>query len=383
MASHSEPVTIGLLFSQTGVTSVIETTQRQAALLAVDQINQSGGIGGRELKVVDSDPASAPKKFRSEAERLLNAGVATVFGCYMSSARKAVLPVVEQRRALLFYPTLYEGFEFSPCCIYSGAVPNQNSRWLADYLVETYGDRFFFVGSNYVYPYETNRIMRDLLSHRGATVLDEVYIPLDPHQEDLDRVIARIKAAGSVVVFSTVVGAGSVRFYQAYDRAGFDRTRQPIASLTSGEPEMLAMGADAAAGNVTAAPYFSVVDTPENQRFVTAYRARFGEEAPISAGTEAAYFQVHLFAEAARRTGETDRDSLLRTLPTFSYEAPQGPVRVEASTHHTYLWPRVAAVADDGVFQIVREATGPVRPDPYLIEYGEDLVHLSAARSSG
>lgn len=379
MASRNEPVTIGLLFSQTGVTSVIERTQRQAAMLAVEEINRAGGIDGQELLVEDSDPASDPLKFRSEAERLLDAGVATIFGCYMSSTRKAVLPVVEQRRKLLFYPTLYEGFEFSSCCIYSGAAPNQNSRWLADYLTETYGLRYFFVGSNYVFPYESNRIMRDLLFHRGAKVVDEVYIPLRPQEDDIRRAIDRIKAAGPVVIFSTVVGEGSVRFYKAYDRAGFDRSKHPIASLTSGEPELLAVGPEASVGNVTAAPYFSVLETEANRRFTTAYRDRFGAETPISAGTEAAYVQVQLFAEALRRVGVADRENLLRVLPTFSYDAPQGPVQVEESTHHTYLWPRVAVVGESGRFEIVREASAPVRPDPYLIEYDNEF-DVSATR---
>ncbi|KFE36181.1 transporter substrate-binding domain-containing protein [Thioclava atlantica] len=380
MAFHPEPVTIGLLFSQTGVTSVIERTQRQAAMLAVEEINDAGGIDGREILIEDSDPASDPVRFKSEAERLIDVGATTIFGCYMSSTRKAVLPVVEQRRALLFYPTLYEGFEFSSSCVYSGAAPNQNSRWLADYLTDTYGDRFVFVGSNYVFPYESNRIMRDLLLHRGAQVLDEVYIPLRHNEDYIERAIARIKAAGPAVVFSTVVGEGSVRFYQAYDRAGFDRSVQPIASLTTGEPELLEVGKDASIGNVTAAPYFSVLKTEANLRFVAAYHRRFGPDHPISAGTEAAYFQVHLFAEAVRRAGATDRDSVLRSLPTFSYEAPQGAVQVEEATHHTSLWPRVAVVGENGQFEIVREAAAPVKPDPYLIEYDKEF-QLAAPRT--
>ncbi|MPQ94937.1 transporter substrate-binding domain-containing protein [Thioclava sp. JE_KL1] len=383
MAFDNEPVAVGLLFSQTGVTSVIERTQRQAALLAIEEINNAGGIDGRELLIEDSDPASDPLRFKSEAERLIDVGAKTIFGCYMSSARKAVLPVVEQRRALLFYPTLYEGFEFSSSCVYSGAAPNQNSRWLADYLTQTYGDRFVFVGSNYVFPYESNRIMRDLLMHRGAKVVDEIYIPLRHNEEYIERAISRIKAAGPAVVFSTVVGEGSVRFYQAYDRAGFDRSKQPIASLTSGEPELLAVGKDASIGNVTAAPYFSVLDTEANRRFVTAYARRFGPDQPISAGTEAAYFQVYLFAEAVRRSGSTDRDSVLRTLPNFSFEAPQGPVQVEGDTHHTSLWPRVAVVGESGAFEIVREAQAPVRPDPYLVEYDEDLQMTSPQFGAG
>lgn len=383
MASREAPVTVGMLFSQTGVTAVLERSQRQAAMLAVAQINAEGGLLGRELVLLDSDPASNPTRFRTEAERLLDAGAEALFGCYMSSTRKAVLPVVEARGSLLFYPTLYEGFEYSPHCIYTGAAPNQNARMLADYLTETHSASYFFVGSNYVFPYECNRIMRDLLSNHGATVADEVYISLDPSEDEIARVINMLRKAGPVVVFSTLVGDGAIRFYKAYDEAGFDRMVQPIASLTFGEPEIQALGAEAATGLIKAAPYFSVIDTSENRAFVTAYRDAFGTACAISAEAEAAYVQVKLFAEAVRRSGDTDRMSIIRALPTFSLEAPQGVVRVDGSTHHTHLWPRVAVVGKDGAFNIVRESPQAVAPDPYLVELEDGFDPLLADASQG
>lgn len=380
MASTERPITIGFLFSTSGVTSGVESTQRQAATLAVEEVNRQGGVVGRELFIVGNDTGSDPKRFRAEAQRLLEEDrVDALFGCYMSSSRKAVLPVIESFGSTLFYPTHYEGFEYSSGCIYSGAAPNQNARWLADYVTETYGDRYFFVGSNYVFPYELNRIMRDLLSNRKADVVDEVYIPLDPSADDIERVISRIRAHGPVIVFSSIVGVGAVKFLQAYDRAGFDRRTYPITSVTIGEPEMKAAGKEASAGNVKAAPYFSSVRSLANSRFVAAYRDRFGPDMPICADAEAAYFQVRLFAEAANRAGTTDRDALLRILPTFSYEAPQGPVQVDEATHHTALWPRVAVMRDNGEFEIVREASAPVAPAPYLVELDNPLDLPSAS----
>jgi branched-chain amino acid transport system substrate-binding protein len=180
-----------------------------------------------------------------------------------------------------------------------------------------------------------------------------------------------------------VVGDGAVRFYQAYDRAGFDRTVRPIASLTFGEPEIRATGRDAAIGHIKAAPYFSVIDSAANLAFVAAYRAMFGEDSPLSAEAEAAYFQVRLFAEAVRRSGTTDRRAILQALPTFSFEAPQGPVRIDAATHHTHLWPRVAVVGESGAFEIVRESAGPVAPDPYLVAVDEGVHGPSAKVRAG
>ncbi|MEL6774257.1 MAG: transporter substrate-binding domain-containing protein [Pseudomonadota bacterium] len=364
----TDPISVGVLFSQTGVTAVVEETQRRAVLIAVDEINAAGGIAGREVRAITTDPGSDPRRFRDAATAMLDDGVQIIFGCYMSSERRAVLPLIEQREALLFYPTLYEGFEFSPSCIYSGAAPNQNSLSLARYLTDQVDDRFFFVGSNYVFPYESNRIMRDLLQNRGAKIVDERYLPLHPSAQEVDEVVAAIAKQAPVTVFSTIVGDGATGFYRAYERAGFDRAAMPIASLTTGEPELRAMGAAAAEQHITAAPYFSTVARRESQAFVNRYRVKFGPDAPISACTEAAYFQVHLFAEAARRTEGARPREILGALPTFTFDAPQGPVRVDRRTNHTYLWPRLARVGPDAAFRIIEEARAPVRPDPYMIE---------------
>lgn len=368
MPSTQAPITVGILFSQTGVTALVERTQRNAAMVAIEEINARGGVLGRALEAIAPDPASQPGRYREQAGRLLAQGVDTVFGCYMSSTRRSVLPVIERHDALLFYPTLYEGFEFSRNCVYSGAAPNQNSLWLAQYMLRNHGSRFYFVGSNYVFPYESNRIMRDLIQNGGGRVVEERYVSLQPDEEEITRVINEIATHAPVIVFSTIVGDAAVRFYRAYERKGFDRTKMPICSLTTGEPELQAMGRDAAEGHITCAPYFSSVDRSESRRFVEAYRASNGPDTPISAPTEAAYFQVHLFAEAVTRAGRTDRESVLAVLPTFTIEAPQGPVRIHGDTHHTYLWPRIGQAGADGSFRIVQTAAAPIRPDPYMIE---------------
>jgi branched-chain amino acid transport system substrate-binding protein len=364
--TNSDFIKIGSLFSRTGVTAFVERTLSNAVSLAVSEVNSAGGIGGRHLVLEEADPKGDLKLFEAETLRLLESGVSNFFGCYLSSTRKVTLPIIAQHQKLLFYPTFYEGFEFSPNCIYSGAVPNQNTFWLADYLLDSYEKKYLLVGSNYVFPYETNRVMRDLVANRGGDVVDEIYIPLNPSPEEIARVIEKIKAALPIVVFSTLVGQGAVSFYKAYHEAGIDPKTSPIASLITGEAEVEQIGARASAGHVTAAPYFSSIDTPQNLKFVAHYRDRYGKQSPICAAAEAAYLQVHLFAEAAKRAGAVDRESILRVLPTFSFEAPQGVVRVSRENHHTHLWPKVAIVDANGEFRIVRESFEPVPPDPYL-----------------
>lgn len=364
---------VGVLFSETGVTSAIERSQLGGTLLAVDEINAAGGVLGRKIAPVIYDPASDPKSFGRLAHRLLTEdGVRIIFGCYMSSTRKAVLPVVEAYRGLLFYPTLYEGFEYSRHCIYTGAAPNQNSIQLAKYLLSVYGNRFFIIGSNYVFPYESNRLMTDFVIQSQGRVLDEMYIPLEPKPADIDRAIARIRRADPDVVFSTVVGSGTAQFYEAYRAAGFDPAKTPIASLTTSEAEIAQMSREAAAGHITAAPFFETLATPAARRFVEAFKARNGAGAPVTACAEAAYFQVHLAMRALARAGTDAPEQLLQELSGAEFDAPQGRVRIDAENNHTCLWPRVARVDAEGRFQIVWNPGVRVKPDPYCITQSLD-----------
>jgi len=359
---------VGVLFSQSGVTSAIERTQLNATLLAIEEVNAAGGVLGRRVEPVLYDPASDPKKFRGFAERLLQVDrVRLLFGCYMSSTRKAVLPVVEAHRGLLFYPTLYEGFEYSRHCIYTGAAPNQNSLQLARFLLSAYGNRFLFVGSNYVYPYESNRLMADFVAQGKGKVLDEIYVPLLPEQKDFDRVIARIRKTSPDVIFSTVVGSGTSTLYKSYRAAGLDPARMPIASLTTSEAEVADMGTEAAEGHVTAAPFFETMSAPAARRFVASFKARYGADAPVTACAEAAYFQLHLAMRAVGKCGSDEPDQVLANVRDFEFDAPQGRVRIDPENNHTYLWPRIARLDPQGKFQIVWNPGVRVKPDPYCV----------------
>lgn len=359
---------VGVLFSETGVTAAIERSQRNATLLAIEEINKAGGVLGRPLHPIAYDPASDPKQYRAFAERLLAVDrVRLIFGCYMSSTRKAVLPAVEAYRSILLYPTLYEGFEYSPHCIYTGAAPNQNSMPLAKFLLQHYGNRFVLVGSNYIYPYESNRIMSDFVTQSKGTVQDEIYVPLNAEAKDFKKVIARIQRLQPDVIFSTVVGRSTAIFYEAYHQAGFDSAKMPIASLTTSEVEVAEMSLAAAEGHITAAPFFEVLATPAARKFVSAYKLRYGATAPVPASAEAAYFQVYLVADALGRAGSDAPEGLLAELRDAEFDAPQGRVRIDPTNNHTYLWPRVARIDARGTFQIVWNPGVRVKPDPYCV----------------
>jgi branched-chain amino acid transport system substrate-binding protein len=369
-AKSTEPIRVGVLFSETGVTSVIEESQRMGTLLAIQEVNDSGGINGRELQAVSYDPKSRPARFAALAEKLiLEERVHVILGCYMSSTRKAVIPVVERWNALLMYPTLYEGFEYSRNVIYTGAAPNQNSVQLAGFMLREFGSRVFMIGSDYIYPYESNRIMSDLILERGGEKAGEVYLPLDASWEDYVTVAKKIKQASPDFIFSTVVGDGVALLHKAFAQLKLDPAQMPIASLTTSESEVRQMGANIAEGHITSAPYFQSIATEENRLCVARCKARLGDEIVTNQCWEAAYFQTHLLASAMRRMNSDSVPELLRALPGSEFAAPQGKVRIDEHNHHTYLRPRIGRVNAKGQFDILDEARQWVRPDPYLVSH--------------
>ena len=368
--SNQQPIHVGVLFSNTGVTAPIERTQLSGTLFAIHEVNAAGGINGRELVPVLYDPQSDAVQYASLAERLiLNDNVNVIFGCYMSSTRKAVLPIVEKWNRLLFYPTIYEGFEFSNNVIYTGAAPNQNSVQLADFMTLNFGSRVYLVGSNYIYPFESNRIMTDLVEQRNGKTVGKRYLPLTAGYEEFTSVVGDIRKQRPDFIFSTVVGESTQHLYRAYAEAGLNPKEMPIASLTTCEAEIKAMGAEYAAGHYTAAPYFQSIDSETNRRVLDLYKNFMGGEVVTNMCWEAAYFQVHMFANAMRQSGTDQVEALLPELLGAEFQAPQGRVRIDPATHHTCLYPRIGRANSKGQFTIVREAKRPVHPDPYLVTY--------------
>lgn len=369
--ANSDPIRVGVLFSRSGTTSRVELSQLYGTRFAIQEINAAGGIDGRELEAIEYDPQCQSRHYRALAERLVrDDGVQVLFGCYMSSNRKAVVPVMEKWQRLLFYPTLYEGFEFSRNVIYTGAAPNQNSAPLAEYMLRNFGSRVYLVGSDYIYPYESNRIMSDfVLEQPGGSKAGERYVRLDAAREDFLPIVKDIQAKQPDFVFSTVVGSGTRMFHEAYAELGLDARRCPIASLTTCEAEVSEMGAAAAAHHITAATYFQSVETPANRAVLERFRAFCSEDVQPNMCWEAAYFQVHLFAQAMRHAGTDTIDALLPSLLGSEFEAPQGRVRIDPANHHTRLYPRIAQVDERGILTVVAESSGGVDADPYMVSH--------------
>ncbi|MDA3833850.1 MAG: transporter substrate-binding domain-containing protein [Spirochaetales bacterium] len=374
MDNTKDAFAVGILFSQGGSMGLTEISHLKGTLVAIDEINNSGGINGHMIEAAVEESPSDHSWYRRSALKLLAQDrISVLFGCCSSTSRKTVLPLVERFGAVLFYPSFYEGFEYSPNIIYTGAIPNQTVIPLASYLFKNHGKRFFLIGSEYVYPREINRIVGEFLSESGGTIADEIYIPLDSDLKSYMTIAKLIKASDADVVLSTVVGSDTPKFYEACWKSGINPEILPIASLTTSENELAELPSEARIGHVTGASYFSSINTNESTKFKELFAARYGNEEKTNIYSETAYFQVHLFAKAARITEDISAEALLKVLSGMEFVSPQGYIKIDSENNHLYLTPRIGVSQEDGSFKIVWESESLVKPDPYLVSYGRTI----------
>ena len=365
-------IKVGVLFSLTGTTGIIEESLNKATLLAIEEINAAGGINGMKIVPIVEDPASDPATFAEKARKLVVGDkCVSVFGSYTSASRKAVLPVFEKRDNLYWYPTLYEGRECSKNVIYTGAVPNQQQDEFIPWLVQKFGKKFYLIGSNYIYPKEENNYCKKLLEKLGGEVVNEEYVPLG--HSDFSSVINKIQSTQPNVIFSTVVGDSVVALHRQYRAAGLDPEKMPMASLTTSENEVAAMGGEAAAGHFTSAPYFMVHQSPENEKFVAAYKRRWGDDKVTHFVSEPSYFQVYLFKQAVEKLAgsEIDPPTIREAVKGQELIAPQGRIRIEPENLHTYLWPKIAMAKSNGQFEVLESFPEWIAPNPYAAYPGQ------------
>lgn len=365
-------IKVGVLYSLTGTTAIIETSLNQATIMAIEEINAAGGINGMKVVPVVEDPASDPATFAQKARKLVVGDkCVSVFGSYTSASRKAVLPVFEKYNNLYWYPTLYEGRECSKNVIYTGAVPNQQQKDFVPWLVKNFGKKFYLIGSNYIYPKEENNVCKILLKQLGGEVVGEEYVPLG-HSE-FSAVINKFKDKQPNVIFSTVVGDSVVALHRQYKAAGLDPKKMPMASLTTSEEEIAAMGGEFAAGHFTSAPYFMSYDSPENHKFVEAFQKRWGKGKTTNFVSEPAYFQVHLFKQAVEKLGKKELapPAIRQAAWGQEYKAPEGLVKIDPDNAHTYLWPKIGEAQTNGQFKIIEQSKEWVKPLPYWAYPGQ------------
>lgn len=370
---------VGLLFSTTGSYSTVCRSMLNGARLAVEQINQDPDFSVR-LMPIERNPGCDLAAYAPAVEEMIGKGVRNIVGCYTSSSRKEVIPVFEKRDALLWYPTHYEGFESSANVIYTGAAPNHHMLPLVEYFTRHIGRRVFCVGSNYIWAWESNRVLREELALRRGTVVGERYLAVG--ETDVDSIIQSIFTADPDIVFNSLIGESAYAFFRAFRAAckkrGIDQARRyPVASCNLSEPELESIGPDAMAGHLSSSVYFASIDTRENRGFVDRYNAAFANEKVPSAEAEAAYTAVILLAQSLREAGSDCLQSVKSCAARQRFTAPQGDVAIDPGTFHAYLTPRIGRSRQDGQFDIVYDAGCPVAPDPYLIDSTSTLEAAS------
>jgi urea transport system substrate-binding protein len=368
-AAREHPIKVGILHSQTGTMAISEISLRDMELMAIEEINAAGGVLGRPIEPVLEDTRSRfADMFPKKAAKLLREDrVAAVFGCWTSASRIAVLPVFQEYNGLLFYPVQYEGNECSRNVIYSGSAPNQQLLPAVDWLLSNAGgarDRFYLLGSDYIYPRTANYILRKYIKFQGGDVVGERYTPLG--HRDYSTIIDEIAAQRPDVVFSTLNGDTNIYFYQALAARGITAEQLPVVATSVGEDELRSLLPADVQGHMAAWSYFQSIDTPANRNFVQRFQAEHGEDRVVSDPMEAAYSQVYLWKLAVEKAGSFEVDRVREAFNSgIEFEAPGGRIMVDPQTHHTYKHFRMGRIREDRQFDIVYETPTWIQPQPY------------------
>jgi len=368
-AASGDVIKVGVLHSLSGTMAISEKSVVDSTLLAIDEINSAGGVLGKQIQPIVEDGASDWPTFAEKARKLIEEDqVVVVFGCWTSASRKAVLPVFEEKNHMLYYPVQYEGQECSKNIFYTGAAPNQQIEPSVDWLLENKGQEFYLVGSDYVFPRTANTIIKAQLEAKGGTTVGEDYLPLG--NTEVAPIIAKIRSAlpNGGVIYNTLNGDSNVAFFKQLKGAGLNPDRYPVMSVSIAEEEVKAIGTDFLLGQYAAWNYFQTVETPANEKFVEAFKAKYGAERVTNDPMEAGYISVNIWKQAVEKAGTegtpTDLEAVRAAAYGQEFDAPEGPVTMTPA-HHISKTVRIGEVRDDGLFEIVYETDGPVDPVPW------------------
>ncbi len=375
-AADTAPIKVGILHSLSGTMAISETSLKDVALMTIEEINEKGGVLGRKIEPVVVDPASNWPLFAEKARELIQKEkVAVVFGCWTSVSRKSVLPVFEELNGLLFYPVQYEGEESSYNVFYTGAAPNQQAIPAVEYLMSDQGGgakRFVLLGTDYVYPRTTNKILRYFLKSKGVAEDDimEQYTPFG--HSDYQTIVADIKkfAIGKrTAVISTINGDSNVPFYKELANQGLKAEDIPVVAFSVGEEELRGIDTKPLVGHLAAWNYFMSIDTPENKEFIAKWKVYVkkhnlpgGDKRVTNDPMEATYIGIKMWAQSVDQAGTTDINAVRQAIGYQKVKAPSGfEIEIDAENHHLHKPVFIGEVQENGQFQIVWKTPGPIK----------------------
>jgi len=381
-AAHAaDTIKVGVLHSLSGTMAISETALKETVLMTIDEINKSGGVMGKKLEPVVVDPASNWPLFAEKARQLLTKDkVAVTFGCWTSVSRKSVLPVYKELNGLLFYPVQYEGEELEKNVFYTGAAPNQQAIPAVEYLMSKDGGeakRFVLLGTDYVYPRTTNKILRAFLHSKGVADADimEEYTPFG--HSDYQTIIAKIKKFASegkkTAVVSTINGDSNVPFYKELGNAGLKATDVPVVAFSVGEEELRGVDTKPLVGQLASWNYFESLKNPENAKFVKMYKdwakkqkLPNADKAVTNDPMEATYVGIHMWKQAVEKAKSTDVDKVIAAMGGQTFKAPDGfTIQMDEKNHHLHKPVFIGEVKADGQFNVVWKTPGPIKAQPW------------------
>jgi urea transport system substrate-binding protein len=359
------PTRLGVLYSRTGTMAISERPILDGVLLAIEEINERGGLLGRMLEVVIEDGKSDEAVFARKAEKLITQDqVSVILGCWTSASRKAVKAIVEKCDHLLLYPVSYEGMEESANVVYGGSVPNQQIlpalRWSHGFLNRK---RWFLVGSDSVFAHAANEVIRDEAKSLGTQVVGVEYLPCGT--TEMAELIRRISKAQPDLILNTIYGDSNVAFFRALRRAGIGRERATTLSFTLSEEELSGLAAEEITGHLAAGNYFQSIELPRNREFLRRVEARFGPDKIVSDPMQTAYTLIHLWAQAAAMAGTPDVHAVRQAIRGQRSDSPEGLVSIDPATLHTVQFSRVGRINDQGRFIEEYVSPQPIVPQPF------------------
>ncbi len=360
-------INVGVLFSQTGAMAVSERSVLRATLLAIEQINQQGGVNGKQIIPIIYDPMSNAKQHAVLAKKMiLKEQVKVIFGCGRSSSRKEVKPIVETYNNLLIYPKQNEGVEESKNIIYLGAIPNQQLVPAVSWMLSHYGKKVFLVGSEYIYPYVANEILAHETSVQGGEVVGTKYLSLG--DTDVDDVVRDIIRTKPDVIFNTINGTTNISFFnRLYDlTAATGEKRPPVMSFSLSTGEMKRIGMNKMVGDLATSSYFSVDDNPINKVFLDAYRKKYGSIDEINDTAITAFSGVYLWAQAVRQSPSIEASAVRNFMLGQSIASPAGVIYIDPINAHAWITVEIARINQKKKYAIVWSSRMPLEPIVYL-----------------
>lgn len=362
--NDENPIKVGVLHSLSGTMAISEASVVDATLLAIEEINERGGILGRKIEAIVRDGRSDWPTFASEAEELITKeNVSAVFGGWTSASRKTMKPVFEKYNHLLFYPVQYEGLEQSPNIVYTGAAPNQQVIPAIDWAFANLGTKFFLVGSDYVFPRSANAIMKERIKELHGEVVGEEYRILG--DRNFVEIVKKIEEMRPDVILNTINGDSNVWFFKELRKQRIYPENIPTISFSVAEDEIRHLGAEDMAGDYAAWNYFQSLDLPGNKIFVESFKQKYGDHRVTDDPMEAGYVAVYLFAQAVKKAGTDDVNAVREAVKGLIFDAPEGIVGVDPKNQHLAKSVRIGQILENGQFMIVASSETPIEPVPY------------------